>query len=188
MEEKKNTLWTKIAVALKKHAPSLVSEIETLFAEQNQPATPPVQATLAELKTKEGKVFSVEGELGPGAPVFVTNEAGEKMPVPDGEYPLEDGSILKVVGGLITEIAAVEAPPTQMSKEEAEQMILGALKERDDKISALTTELEAVKKQNAVFAKLATAIVETPVEDEPAVVKSYTQLSALERYELEHPL
>lgn len=70
-----------------------------------------VNERFAEVKTMDGIVLKVDGDVAVGNAVMVVTDQGE-VPAPDGEYELEDGSKFKTEGGLITEIEATEATPT----------------------------------------------------------------------------
>ena len=81
-----------------------------------------VQKFEATAKLTDGtEIFTTDDEWQTGSPVFTRDENGEPVAVPDGEYTLEDGNILVVVDGLLSELKAVEAEDkedddTMMSK------------------------------------------------------------------------
>ena len=52
-----------------------------------------------------------------GAAVFVVNDEGERMPLPDGEYILEDGRAIMVADGSLVEI------PEKEEEAEAEELV-----------------------------------------------------------------
>lgn len=83
-----------------------------LFADTTPPAAPPSDApATVELKAKDGTVYSV-AKLENGEAITVNGE-----PAPDGEIELEDGKIIVVLGGVISEIKDAPAPaevPAQM--------------------------------------------------------------------------
>ena len=54
-----------------------------------------MEVSLEQLKTESGAILEAD-EFAPGNQVFVLNDAGEKMPTPEGEIPMEDGQILVV--------------------------------------------------------------------------------------------
>ena len=98
---------------------------------------------LAEAKLKDGTTVVTPAEaMAVGVEVFVMNADGEQMPVPDGDYELENGAKITVEGGKITAIeeAPVEAPaetpaaaPAQVNaekekeKEEKEELTLESI-------------------------------------------------------------
>src|SRR6056300_1091368 len=44
-----------------------------------------------------------------GVAVFVVNDEGEQIPLPDGEYTLEGGAVLVVAEGAVSEVKEAEA-------------------------------------------------------------------------------
>ena len=71
-----------------------------------------VNEIFVDAKTLDGQSISVEGDtIVPGAKVTVVTDAG-KVPAPDGEWELEDGSVVVTVGGLVDSIkpSDVESP------------------------------------------------------------------------------
>ena len=75
---------------------------------------------------------------GVGANVFI-EEDGERIPLPDGEYVLEDGTVFAVEGGVI---ASWGAPEEEAKKEEEEEMSEEIPVE--DRISALEEGVSAL--------------------------------------------
>ena len=58
-----------------------------------------------------------------GVSVFVVNDEGEQIPLPDGEYTLQDGSMLVVAEGAVTEVKeAAEEPAVEAEEEKEEEM------------------------------------------------------------------
>jgi hypothetical protein len=110
--------------------------------------------------TKDGVVVSTDAEtIEIGVEVYVTDEAGVKSPAPDGIHELDNGMVITVTGGKVTEIteavtqeldpAAVEVIQKAMqSKLEAMQL------DFDNKIAALKVEFSnqpaaPIKKEEA---------------------------------------
>ena len=129
--------------------------------------------------------YDHEGELVVGDEVYTYNEAGDRVPVADGEY-LSDNIVYDIENSKVTEIkrfeapdpvkedleAAPEAAPEEMPKEE---MPKEEMPKEDPKVTELeskVTELES--KVTELVAKMAelTAKVETPVVDPIAEVFS----------------
>ena len=70
---------------------------------------------LGSIATKDGSLsIEFEGDtISVGTEMFVTNEQGEKLPLPDGEYILEDGMTAVISAGKVSELkpmAEEEAP------------------------------------------------------------------------------
>ena len=57
-----------------------------------------------------------------GASVFVVNDEGEQIPLPDGEYTLADGAVLVVAEGAITEVKEAEEPAVEAEEDKEEEM------------------------------------------------------------------
>ena len=62
----------------------------------------PTENPMKEMKTKDGLILSVE-EFEVGKPVKQVTEAGI-VDVADGDYEIETGEVVTVVGGLISDI------------------------------------------------------------------------------------
>lgn len=76
---------------------------------------------LGEVITKEGVVVSFEGdEIEVGTELFIFDEAGERLPAPDGDHFLEDGTKIVVVEGKVSEIVAPEMPVEEAPEVEVE--------------------------------------------------------------------
>lgn len=86
------------------------------------------------LSTDKAELYWEEdSELGVGYKVFVEDEAGNKVPAADGEY-VSDENIIKVEGGVVTEIESKEAEKEEETKddtpeEEAKEENLEEVKE-----------------------------------------------------------
>ena len=92
------------------------SHAVALSAEQEQEET-----KLATAKLDNGTEIETPAEgFAPGAEVFVTNDQGEQIALPDGAYTLEDGTAFNVEGGIIVE-AEAEQPAEEMSEEKPEE-------------------------------------------------------------------
>jgi len=91
-----------------------------------------------------------------GASVFVVNDEGEQIPLPDGDYTLADGSMLVVAEGAVTEV-----------KEAAEEPAVEAEEEKEEEMSEEPKEVEAsseVLTREAVAGMIAEAIEATKAE------------------------
>ena len=71
-------------------------------------------------------------DLKAGDAVFITNEEGERVAAPDGDYTTEDGKVIKVVDGKVSEIVDDNA---QVAEDEVK-----ARKQRFAKVVALMSE------------------------------------------------
>jgi len=76
-----------------------VEILKSLFSKFNEDAV-----KLSEVKLKDGSTLVVEGDSAiVGASVLVVTDGGN-VPAPDGEYELEDGSIIVIGSGKIAEV------------------------------------------------------------------------------------
>ncbi len=65
--------------------------------------------------TKDGVVVKTDAEtIAVGVEVYTENEAGEKTPAPDGVHTLDNGMVITVAEGKVTEVSEVEE---EMDKE-----------------------------------------------------------------------
>jgi hypothetical protein len=86
-----------------------------------------------------GQEIQTEAEsFAVGASVFVVNDEGEQIPLPDGDYTLADGSMLVVAEGAITEV-----------KEAAEEPAVEAEEEKEEEMSAEAEEVKEVEEVEA---------------------------------------
>lgn len=94
-----------------------------------------------------------------GASVFVVNDEGERIPLPDGDYTLDSGATLSVVDGAVVEQATAE--PTEEEQLSAEEPVLEAesltkeavMKMIDDAVNASKADFsEQVKELQGVIA------------------------------------
>ena len=86
---------------------------------------------LAEAKLKDGTTVVTPAEaMAVGVEVFVVNADGEQMPVPDGNYELENGAKISVEGG---KIEAIEEAPVEAPAEPAEETVEEVEAEKEEK-------------------------------------------------------
>lgn len=92
-----------------------------------------------------------------GVSVFVVNDEGEQIPLPDGDYTLADGSILVVAEGVVAEVnEASEEPAVEAEEDKEEEM--SEVEEVEASSEVLTREevagmiAEAIEATKAEFA------------------------------------
>lgn len=130
--------------------------------------------------------------------VFIKNEDGESIPLPSGDYNLEDGRSLKVeTGGVIASIGEAEAEeeveakeepkeeeaPTEEVVAEEEEMsyatkeeleeVKSVLQEIKDEIKSLGESKEEMKKEESVEEIEMTAEVVEPIAHNPEALSSH---------------
>ena len=92
-----------------------------------------------------------------GVSVFVVNDEGEQIPLPDGEYTLQDGSMLVVAEGAVTEVKEAEAEAEVEAEEDKEEEMSEEPKEVEASSEVLTREevagmiAEAIEATKAEF-------------------------------------
>ena len=104
-------------------------------------------------------IYSTADAWGIGVDIFTKDDQGNPVPLPEGDYMLQDGSTISVGSdGKVAEISAVESA-TEMSSEDL-VAVIGSLSERIAALEAEKTELAAAvesakKDADAVKAELA---------------------------------
>jgi len=92
-----------------------------------------------------------------GVSVFVVNDEGEQIPLPDGEYTLQDGSMLVVAEGAVTEVNEASEEPAVEAEEDKEEEMSEEPKEVEASSEVLTREevagmiAEAIEATKAEF-------------------------------------
>lgn len=132
-------------------------------------ATPEVtEVKLMSAELADGTVVNIEPALEVGAVVTVEVE-GEVAPMPNGEYPLADGTVLTVAEGAITDIKEVEAEEEEELSTEAtpepkvetvtEAKIRKIIESTEtvfnEQIEKLSNDLETVKAEFAKYKEAA---------------------------------
>jgi hypothetical protein len=168
-ETKKSSNWTKLAA----YIASLASEDEQ-----------ETDVKLMSVLTADGNLeimYDVTA-LEVGSVVFIENE-GERVPLPVGDYPLEDGTTLVVeeegVAAEIVETAAEEIPEVETDLADAEmdkfvEMLDKALglKELKANSEIIKTELASIKVDNESLKKQLVEFGNTPATTKVAIKKA----------------
>ena len=139
-----------------------------------------------------------EGDtLAVGLPLTIQNENGDVMPLPDGEYILENGMTLTVADGLVSELSEGEAEaaeaetelPAEMEKESpsvvksekhTQEIFYQLAQEFGKQLETLKAELKAdfeskIEEQKEIISL---------TKNKPAKEKSFEEMTALERFRL----
>ncbi len=157
-----------------------------LFGEMPVQAPAPVPTpeaagqVFADYKLKDGTVVSID-KLEIGGSVNLNGE-----PAPDGYHLLEDGTKIHVMNGLIDEIekeeVVAEVPeelkklPVQMS--EVNKDIVDLKKTIEAQAKLISRQSESLKQMFALVETIANNSIEQPKE----AVKSFEEMSALEKF------
>ena len=139
-----------------------------------------------------------EGDtLAVGLPLTIQNETGDVMPLPDGEYILENGMVLTVAGGLVSELSegqaeaaeAEEEMPAELEKEtpsvvksekHTQEIFYQLAQEFGKQLETLKAELKAdfeakIEEQKEIISL---------TKNKPAKEKSFEEMTALEKFRL----
>lgn len=117
-----------------------------------------------DINTEEGVVLSVEGDLEVGKEVFTTDDNGDVVPAPDGDYNYEN-KVITVAEGVITVIADKEAPvETPAEETPAEEPVV----EENEEDAPAAEETPAEDEKDAKIAELQARIAELEAENAEA--------------------
>jgi len=114
------------------------------------------ETNLAEAVLEDGtKIYSKVEEWAAGVDIFILNEENEEIPLPIGEYKLEDGTMVVVEEvGIVASVGAAAEEEVEASEEPSTKDVLdlihsqiGELKENFSK------QIEEVKKDNTRLSK-----------------------------------
>jgi hypothetical protein len=100
-------------MTLKDRIQDLFTKYSVALEVEEKPEETPAEMQMKKLDN--GTEVYTEEEFSEGASVFVMNEEGEKIPLPDGEYTMEDGGTLEVEDGKVAMMGGDK-------KEEEEEM------------------------------------------------------------------
>lgn len=141
---------------------ALFNKYSAMLAEET-----PVSLATAVLQGGQ-EIQTAAEEWAIGVDVFVVNDEGEQIPLPDGEYTLEDGIEFTVVDGKVNTWEMPEAPVEEEAKKDEEKMSEDVLTREEvaqmiqDAVEAATTTLSKqfkseLGKKDAEIQKLAKA-------------------------------
>ena len=127
-----------------------------------------------------------------GVAVFVMNDENERIPLPDGDYQLEDGSTLVVAEGMVAEIKDAEAPAEEVEEVVEEVEASANMITREDVASMIADAVSEAKKEFSSqieqrdvkiteLSKTASAKISRAPKMEPKVQVDLTKLSMKER-------
>lgn len=139
------------------------------------------EVKMADVKTKDGKTLSIEGDVVVGSPIKESTPEG-LVDLADGDYILIDEAgketSISVMGGLIAEIST----PKEEAKDATE--VPAEMKKMETKMSEQTShlqnEINELKKQVVLLSNHLTKILETPVNTNEEVKVDVSKMSALE--------
>lgn len=170
--------------SLKEKVNALLAKIEQRFSTD----TPPAGKTLemGEAKLKDGTIVTYQGELNVGSVLNVVAPGGEPQPAPNGTHELEDGTLVTVAEGIVTEIKKAGEDDSEgegaevvvnAKKVEEMQAEIASLREQLGKYADLANQFASLKedatKQNETVQNLfeAVQLLTETVEDEQKPVE-----------------
>lgn len=137
----------------------LKERIANLFQKYNvnlsvdEPAAP--EASTEEVKFAEGKledgtmIYTDAEAWEAGVNIYITNDEGEKIPVPTGDYALEDGRAVAVVDGIVESISEAQATEEEAGKEEEEEMQEEAPLTKEDVLGVINKAVDLLREEFA---------------------------------------
>jgi hypothetical protein len=118
---------------------SLINKIKTLLG---------MEVSLEQMKLADGVTVLEADSFEPEMEIVIVTEDEQKIPVPVGEYEMEDGRILVVTTeGIISEIKEMETEEEEMPEMTTEEMPAEAKQEMETEKSAPKKTIESVVKE-----------------------------------------
>lgn len=140
----------------------LTEVVKAQFGENALPSQPAiVEEKFMSVKTVDGKVLNLEGEIEVGTPATMVVD-GQTVPAPEGEHTLEDGTKILITNGTVAMITPAAAEEAVMGEPKPEEEV--------DKFSNLESGLASlVSRIEALEAKLTAQATFATKEDFTAV-------------------
>ena len=136
-----------------------------------------VSESFATVKTAEGVELTIEGELAVGSKVTMQDTSGQLVPAPEGAHTLEDGTVIVILNGAISEInPKSEAPNVEVEVESKGLDFTTQINTISEVLNSLTARIEGIEKTVAAqsFAK-----VEDLESIKEVVTKTYAVVEGL---------
>lgn len=144
-------------MTIKERVAEMVHKFAVQLSEEQAQAEEQAQVKFAAAMLDNGQEIQTTAEaFAEGVDVFVVNDQGEQIPLPDGDYTLEDGTMFTVVEGVISAMGAAEAPVEEPAQEEAPTVeeAMEAVLTREEVASMIAKAVEAATTQlSAQFAE-----------------------------------
>lgn len=138
-------------------------------------ATEVVSESFATVKTAEGVELTIEGELAVGSKVTMKDTSGQLVPAPEGAHTLEDGTVIVIANGAISEINP-QNDSTDMSVVQASVDFTTQINTISEVLNSLTARIEGIEK---TVASQAFAKVEDLNSIKEVVTKTYAVVEGL---------
>jgi len=162
-----------------------VAAPSTMPTDEKKPSTEQTpEVKLKEAKTVDGLVFAYDGELVIGT-AMMDITSGTASPVMDGEYTMEDGNIVTITSGVVAEIASTKEEAPELPEVVAPELKMPDMKTQMSNMQvSLESQISSLKKQVVLLNKVVNEILNTPIQNETKVSKSWDELSSLEKFRL----
>lgn len=115
----------------------------------SKPVAEPVK--LGEAMTSDGKKIMFEGDvISEGANLLMVDESGNQVPVPNGDYTMEDGTVVSVMDSKVSKITVKEeeVPSEEPAPAPVEDQKMTQL---ESQVNQLQKQVEDLTKLNAEF-------------------------------------
>ena len=157
----------------------------TMPTDEKKPSTEQTpEVKMKEAKTVDGLVFAYDGELVIGTAIMDIT-SGTATPVMDGEYTMEDGNIVTIASGVVAEIASKAEEAPELPEVVAPELKMPDMKTQMSNMQvSLESQISSLKKQVVLLNKVVNEILNTPIQNETKVSKSWEELSPLEKFRL----
>jgi hypothetical protein len=162
-----------------------VAAPSTMPTDEKKPSTEQTpEVKMKEAKTVDGLVFAYDGELVIGTAIMDIT-SGTPSPVMDGEYTMEDGNIVTIASGIVAEIASKAEEAPELPEVVAPELKMPDMKTQMSNMQvSLESQISSLKKQVVLLNKVVNEILNTPIQNETKVSKSWEELSPLEKFRL----
>ena len=158
---------------------SLKQRISDLFAEYSvaleveEKKDEEKEVKMATATLDSGQEISTDAEaFAVGVSVFVVNDEGEQIPLPDGDYTLADGVVFVVAEGVIAEIKEPEAEAVEEAP--VAEVVEEVAMSREEVVSRLIAKAvaEAKKEFSSQIAKRDAKITELSKQATPSISRA----------------
>ena len=163
-----------------------IEKLSGLSSKFNATETETTTETFVDAKLMDGTIVRYE-KLEVGMPLMVIDEAGNELPAPNGEHQLEDGTMVTVEEGIITEIATKEE---EMPEEEVplEQPMAAVETITKEEFETLKSEVEALKTKFEEFTKTNDTITAENTAMRAIVKETFSIVEALAKVPSTNPV
>jgi len=150
-------------------------------------AEPTTEQTFIDAKLVDGTIIRYES-LEVGLPLMVIDETGNELPAPDGEHELEDGTMITVEGGIITEVATKEEEAPEVEEAPIEQPMAAVETVSKEDFETLKTEVDNLKTRFEEFTKTNETLTADNVALKEIVKETFSIVEKLAKVPSDNPV